>query len=56
MALTAKEVYAIRNWAKNNPGIHPEQRRWNQLVDSALSSLGAFLTTTTTSTTTTTTA
>ena len=56
MAFTAKEVYAIRKWAKENPGLPTEQRRFNQMIDERLSALGAFPTTTTSSTTTTTTA
>jgi cobyrinic acid a,c-diamide synthase len=61
MAITGREAYEIRNWAKTNQGLHPMLRKWHQLIDEAISEGGGGVfptttTTTTSSTTTTTTA
>jgi hypothetical protein len=56
MAITAKEAYALRQWAKNNPGLPPQMRKWNQLIDETIGTAsGGFPTTTTTTTSSTTT-
>jgi hypothetical protein len=54
MAISGREAYEIRRWAKFNQGLHPMQRKWNQLIDEAISEGGGgvFPTTTTTTTTT----
>jgi hypothetical protein len=52
MAFTAKQAYAIREWAKNNPGLSPQMREWNRLIDETIGTAsGGFPTTTTTTTT-----
>lgn len=54
MAISAKDAYRIRQWAKHNPGNSPEQREWNTLIDETIgSAYGGFPTTTTTTTSTT---
>ena len=56
MAIGAREAYDIRQWAKNNPGLPPQMRKWNQLIDETIGTAsGGFPTTTTTTTTTSTT-
>lgn len=56
MAFTAKQAYAIREWAKTNPGLPPQMREWNQLIDETIGTAsGGFPTTTTTTTSSTTT-
>ena len=56
MAIGAREAYHLRDFAKNNPGIHPQLRKFFQLIDETImGSDSPFPTTTTTTTTSSTT-
>ncbi len=52
--MSTKDHKEIRNWAKTNPGINPEMRRFFTVLDSSLTDAGVWPTTTTTTTSSTT--
>lgn len=53
--MSSKDRLEIRNWVKNNPGVHPKLREFFQVLDRDLKANNVWSTTTTTTSTTTTT-
>lgn len=54
MAIHARRIYELRQWAKTNPGLPPELREYFTALDEAFVDEDLWPTTTTSSTTTTT--
>jgi len=52
--MSSKDRLEIRNWVKNNPGVHPKLREFFQVLDRDLKANNVWSTTTTTTSTTTT--
>jgi hypothetical protein len=53
--MSSKDRLEIRNWVKNNPGVHPKLREFFEVLDRDLKANNVWSTTTTTTSTTTTT-
>lgn len=55
MTIGAKEAYELRRWAKTNPGLPPQLRKYHELLEQVIGTAHGGLPTTTTTTTTSTT-